>query len=183
MTVELDFFNKGIFLDQYMDEMTEKKEESFAVYEGFQCPQTASFYAQLQPKATKVLIITEDWCGDAMMNNPILRKIGELAHLDMRVAYRDADPTLIDRHLTNGGRSIPVYLLLDEAGEVVAKWGPRAQLVQQDVTERMAALPEQTAPDFEEKKKETIQQLTQAYVTNAKYWEAVHDELVALITK
>ncbi len=52
------------------------------------------------------------------MNNPIFRKIAEAAELDVRAVYRDEDTDLIDRHLTNGGRSIPVYLLLDEDGEV-----------------------------------------------------------------
>ena len=56
----------------------------------------------------------------------VLRRIAEAADLDVRAVYRDEDTDLIDRHLTNGGRSIPVYYSLDEDGEVEAKWGPRA---------------------------------------------------------
>ena len=41
--------------------------------------------------------------------------------------------TLIDRYLTNGGRSIPMYLLLGKDGEVIAKWGPRAAQLQEYV--------------------------------------------------
>ena len=76
------------------------------------CPEDDEFIELLKDKETEILVITEDWCGDAMMNNPVLRKIAEAAGLDVRAVYRDADTDLIDRHLTNGGRSIPVYLLL-----------------------------------------------------------------------
>ena len=118
-----------------------------------------------------------------MMNNAILRHLGEVYDLDMRIAYRDADTTLIDRHLTNGGRSIPIYLLLDDEGEVLGKWGPRAQMIQRDVTKIMSNLPDKEAPNFEEKRSEAIQHLTTQYKENRDYWLAVHDELVMWLTK
>src|SRR5690606_11770860 len=96
---------------------------------------------------------TEDWCGDAMMNNPILRRIAEAAELDVRTAYRDEDTDLIDKHLTNGGRSIPIYLLLDDEGEVISKWGPRAASIQEDVLERRKQLPAKEDPSFDEKQR------------------------------
>ena len=76
------------------------------------CLQDDEFIELLKVKKPNILVITEDWCGDAMMNNPVLRRIAEAAELDVRAVYRDADTDLIDKHLTNGGRSIPVYLLL-----------------------------------------------------------------------
>ena len=50
---------------------------------------------------SKVLVITEDWCGDAMMNLPIL-KLSEALNLEVRVFHRDDDTKLIDQYLTNG---------------------------------------------------------------------------------
>ena len=94
------------------------------------------------------------------MNNPILRRIAEAADLDVRAVYRDADTDLIDRHLTNGGRSIPVYLLLDEEGEVEAKWGPRAASIQEYVMGLRKDMPPADAPDFKEKQQEFIKRLT-----------------------
>ena len=126
MKTEKQYFNEAISLEQYMDKMEKHKEESFRIYEQFEVPEDDEFIELLKEKKPNILVITEDWCGDAMMNNPVLRRIAEAADLDVRAVYRDTDTDLIDRHLTNGGRSIPVYLFLDENGEVEAKWGPRA---------------------------------------------------------
>ena len=90
------------------------------------CQQDDEFIELLKEKKPNILVITEDWCGDAMMNNPVLRRIAEAADLDVRAAYRDADTDLIDRHLTNGGSRFLFTYCLDEDGEVEAKWGPRA---------------------------------------------------------
>ena len=62
-----------------------------------------------------------------------MRKIAEAADLEVRAVYRDENLELMDQYLTNGGRSIPVYLLLNKKGEVISKWGPRAEKVQQYV--------------------------------------------------
>ena len=43
--------------------------------------QDDEFIELLKEKKPNILVITEDWCGDAMMNNPILRKIAEAADL------------------------------------------------------------------------------------------------------
>ena len=46
---------------------------------------------------SKVLVISEDWCGDAMMNLPILKRISESLQLEVRVFHRDEDTNLIDQ--------------------------------------------------------------------------------------
>ena len=63
----------------------------------------------------------------------LIGKTSEAANVEIRTAYRDEDTDLIDLHLTNGGRAIPIYVILNEAGEVVGKWGPRAPELQRMV--------------------------------------------------
>jgi len=80
----------------------------------------------------QILVITEGWCGDAAQIVPILPKI-ESAFPDkfeLKFVLRDQHLSLMDAHLTNGGRAIPVVLLIDETGELVFKWGPRPQVLQ-----------------------------------------------------
>ncbi|MNR36646.1 hypothetical protein D3C85_1545920 [compost metagenome] len=49
----------------------------------------------------------------------------------MKLTLRDKNLPLIDAHLTNGGRAIPVLLILDEEGNLVLpKWGPRPAVLQ-----------------------------------------------------
>lgn len=72
----------------------------------------------------KFLIISEGWCGDAGQTVPAVSLFFEEKN-DVRIIYRDENPDLIDLFLTNGTRSIPIVVILDENNEVIAHWGPR----------------------------------------------------------
>jgi len=79
------------------------------------------------------LVITEGWCGDAAQIVPVINKIVSEApdKFQLKLTLRDKNLPLIDAHLTNGGRSIPVLLILDEAGNLLLpKWGPRPAVLQ-----------------------------------------------------
>ena len=81
----------------------------------------------------KLWVITEGWCGDAAQIVPVFNKIAEAAtdKFELKFVLRDKNLPLIDAHLTNGGRAIPVLLVLDEKGEKVIKsWAPRPQVLQ-----------------------------------------------------
>ena len=69
-----------------------------------------------------LLVLVEDWCGDAFNTVPLAAAV---PGLDMRVLARDENPDLMDSHLTNGSRSIPVVMVLDEQFEELGWWGPR----------------------------------------------------------
>ena len=81
----------------------------------------------------RFLVITEGWCGDAAQIVPIINKVVSAApeKFDLKLTLRDKNLTLIDAHLTNGGRAIPVLLILDAEGNLVLpKWGPRPAVLQ-----------------------------------------------------
>jgi hypothetical protein len=80
----------------------------------------------------KFLVITEGWCGDAAQIVPVFNKIAtaSLGKIDLKFVLRDQNLPLIDAHLTNGGRAIPVLLVLNQNGEVLASWAPRPQVLQ-----------------------------------------------------
>jgi len=82
----------------------------------------------------KFLVITEGWCGDAAQIIPVFNKIAvaSLGKIDLRFVLRDKNLPLIDAHLTNGGRAIPVLIILNEAADqVLATWAPRPQILQE----------------------------------------------------
>jgi hypothetical protein len=66
----------------------------------------------------RVLVLSEDWCGDCTDNLPILNRIAaESGKLDVRIVSRDDHPDLMDSHLNRGEfRSIPVMIFVDPAG-------------------------------------------------------------------
>lgn len=80
----------------------------------------------------RFLVISEGWCGDAAQLVPLFQKMAELvpAHIELKLVLRDTNLPLIDAHLTNGGRAIPKLLVLDDAGVLVAEWGPRPHILQ-----------------------------------------------------
>jgi hypothetical protein len=74
----------------------------------------------------KLLVISEDWCGDASNTVPVIAKLADVAPgVELRVVKRDEHPELMDRHLTAGARSIPLIVVLDRDFRPVGQWGPR----------------------------------------------------------
>ncbi|RQP08536.1 MAG: thioredoxin family protein [Chryseobacterium sp.] len=72
----------------------------------------------------KVMIISEAWCGDASQCVPVVNAFFS-GNNEVRISYRDGENSAIDHFLTNGGKSIPIVVLLDDDFNVIAHWGPR----------------------------------------------------------
>lgn len=78
-----------------------------------------------------LLVLSEDWCGDAVNTVPIVAKLAERSpNTDLRVLGRDTNPDLMNAHLTGASRSIPVVIALDESFEERGWWGPRPTVLQ-----------------------------------------------------
>lgn len=80
----------------------------------------------------RLLVLADDWCGDAVNTLPVVARLAEAApNLELRLLGREEMPELMDRHLTHGARSIPVVILLDEAGVERGWWAPRPRPLQE----------------------------------------------------
>ncbi|HLV52281.1 MAG TPA: thioredoxin family protein [Flavobacterium sp.] len=81
------------------------------------------------------LVLTESWCGDAAQNIPVLKKIAdENPLIDFRLVLRDDNDELMQKYLTNGGRSIPKLIAISEDMEKeLFTWGPRPAAAQTEV--------------------------------------------------
>jgi len=78
-----------------------------------------------------LLVVLEDWCGDAVNTVPALARLVErVPSIELRILRRDENLTLTDEHLTQGKRAIPVIIVLDEDMQEVACWGPRPRELQ-----------------------------------------------------
>lgn len=168
--------------EQYIQDMEQNQAEVLNIYQDFDMPADDERIEKIKEKGYRyVLVITEDWCGDAMMNNPILKHIAEKAHLEVRAFYRDDNTDLIDQYLTNGkSRSIPIYIFMNEKFEQKAVWGPRTVNVQKFVEEvRKDALPDKQDPSFEEKQKEVHLKIRERYLTDASFWNDVYESIVS----
>ena len=73
-----------------------------------------------------LLVLSEEWCGDAVNTVPVVAKLAALSpNLELRVLARDENLDLMDAHLTGTSRSIPVVIVLDEEFNERGWWGPR----------------------------------------------------------
>ena len=87
------------------------------------------------------LVLSEGWCGDAAQIVPVIHKMAEVTDkVELRIALRDDNDTLMQHFLTNGGKAIPKLIVLDaETLEVVADWGPRPHGAKQLILDYKAA--------------------------------------------
>ncbi|QQK79370.1 thioredoxin family protein [Salicibibacter cibi] len=177
-----DWFAKGTTAEVYIENMSQHKDNLQHVYEQFNLPDDA----RLEGAGTspRVIVLTEDWCGDAMINVPILLHIAEKMNMDVSMLLRDSNLELMDQYLTNGkSRSIPIFIFIDENGNEVAKWGPRAPEVQAKVEALFSKLPAKDAPDYEDKWKETLSSLTQMFREDENVWGEVYESIMKTLVK
>ncbi|RDI40028.1 thioredoxin family protein [Falsibacillus pallidus] len=174
-----NWFEKGMKPKDYIDSMQVHKENLQMVYEGFNIPEgDRSLWNSVAERGLRVIVLTEDWCGDAMVNVPILMKIAEAADIEMSLLSRDQNLELMDQYLTNGtSRAIPIFIFINAAGEEEAVWGPRAPKVQEFVDQVRADMPDKEAPDFKEKQQKMIQTLTNKYTADRSVWETVYESI------
>jgi hypothetical protein len=90
----------------------------------------------------KLLVIAEDWCGDASSTIPVVAKLAAtVPGLELRVILRDENPEVMDRYLTNGSRSIPIVIALDDEYRELGHWGPRPRELQAWVMDHRLTIP------------------------------------------
>lgn len=99
---------------------------------------------QAVPPGTRrrLLVIAEDWCGDASSTIPAVARFADaVPGMELRVLRRDEHPELMDRYLTDGARAIPIVIVLDEAWRELGHWGPRPAALQAFVMENRPLIP------------------------------------------
>ncbi|GIN73257.1 thioredoxin [Bacillus sp. J14TS2] len=173
------WFQKGITSEEYIQSMQNHQENSKYILQHFEIPtQDSEFFSELKKKALRVIVITEDWCGDAMVNVPILLRLAENADMDVRMILRDQNLELMDQYLTNGtSRSIPIFIFIDQAGKEYAVWGPRADSIQYFVEEQRSKLPPKDEPQFAERQKEMYEQMMKKYLEDRSVWTDIYESI------
>jgi Thioredoxin len=82
------------------------------------------------------VLISEGWCGDAANSVPVIAKMSELSdRVKLHIIIRDENPDVMNEYLTNGAKSIPILIVLDEHYNELFVWGPRPSDLQKEVLE------------------------------------------------
>ena len=132
-------FEQGMTFQQYLDQMGTNKETFTKFLSEIKIrPEDKEALAKLGKKL-KVMVITEDWCGDALYNVPVLAKLVEgTPNIELRVFLRDKNADLMDQYLNQGMyRSIPVFAFFDENMNEVARLLERPSKITDQLEKKM----------------------------------------------
>jgi hypothetical protein len=137
-----DRFEGALTFEEYLETVEKNRELWHAIYERVRLPEDVVEDARSLSGTWHLVALSEDWCGDAVNTLPVVARLADEAGWDLRVLGRDANPDIMDAHLTDGrSRSIPVIIVYDENFEEVGWWGPRPREIQRWVLSEGLSLP------------------------------------------
>ncbi|HWC05244.1 MAG TPA: thioredoxin family protein [Methylomirabilota bacterium] len=135
-------FAQGMTFQQYLDQMTTNKDKFLETMAAVRvAPEDRAVFAS-RPEKLNVLVLTEDWCGDALTNLPVLARMAEGApNVELRIFLRDQNPDLMDQYLNRGlFRSIPVFVFFDGDMKEVARFVERPPKVTEYMEQKQLEL-------------------------------------------
>ncbi|NQV72543.1 thioredoxin family protein [bacterium] len=72
--------------------------------------------------------VTDDWCIDSAYSLPLLQWISSRKKdIQLIIGLKNDNLQVLDEYLTDGARSIPKLIIENQAGEIVAVWGPQPE--------------------------------------------------------
>lgn len=126
MDLTQDRWNAAPDFAAYLPTVQKYPELWAAMHRTSRVPEEMVSRALAIPGRWRLVALVEDWCGDAVNVVPILaRLVEEVPSFELRLLGRDANPDLMNAHLTGTARAIPVVIVYDESLTEVGWWGPR----------------------------------------------------------
>ncbi len=158
-------FEQGMTLQEYLDQMTTNRDKFLEAMAAVRlAPEDRAVFASRR-EPLNVLVITEDWCGDALTNFPVLARMVEGAPaVQLRVFLRDRNPDLMAQYLNRGVfKSIPVFVFFDAEMKELARFVERppriTELIEQKQLELRRALRAEHAAEWRQAAAEEIRAL------------------------
>jgi len=116
----------ALTFDRFVGDSSQHCELWRGVYRTAHVPAWATEAAARLGRRLRLVVLTEDWCGDASSTVPVVARFAEAAGFELRVLRRDQHPEVMDRYLSpTGARAIPVVIVLTETMDEVGHWGSR----------------------------------------------------------
>ncbi len=116
MAVTQERFAQGLSFQEYIAQMQQNQEKFVDNYDQAELAGDAVNFVCNLNVPLNVMIITEDWCGDALTYVPVFGRLAECSDCwDMKVFLRDQNLDLADQYLKEGKyRAVPVFVFFDE---------------------------------------------------------------------
>ena len=137
-------FYCGESFPEFLDSVVQFRELWHQIYDRAELTEEMVSAAETIQGQWRFLVLAEDWCGDAVHVVPFLARLQEaFPQFEVRILSRDENPDIMNTHLTNGTRSIPVVIILDDDFQEVAWWGPRPKPLQELFLKEIKPLPQE----------------------------------------
>lgn len=129
-------YHSALTFTEYLGAVQKNQELWHGVYQRATVPLDVAQKVAGYNQQFHLLALSEDWCGDAVNLLPVVARLAEAApNVELRILGRDANPDLMDTHLTGTSRSIPVVVVYDQEFNELGWWGPRPTELQKWVKE------------------------------------------------
>jgi len=129
---------------EFLEKVRNRRDLWHQIYARARVPDELLERARALPGRWRLLALAEDWCGDGTGTLPFLARLAEaVPNLEMKVLSRDENPDLMNAHLSNGKRSMPVVMVLDEEYREVGWWGSRPSPLQELFDAELHGLPKE----------------------------------------
>ncbi len=141
--IDASNWQAGLSMTAFIDTITQHKKAMRKRYEKV-ClqPEECLPFTGLE-KQVYVVVMTEEWCTDCLMNLPILARIADTApRMELRIFIRKDWPDLRAYYTEREIHSIPVATFLDENFNIIATWIERPQAAHERLGAWKAAHPE-----------------------------------------
>jgi ADP-heptose:LPS heptosyltransferase len=141
------------------------------------------------------LVMTEDWCGDGVLNLPIISKIVQaMPHAELKIVYRTGHDDLNGQYMARGITHLPVVTFFDDDASELATWEEHPAIGTTLFEEWKASQPEfmsiRYATDIDEAEREQklkpfyrqlLQEMFTWYDGERNLQKATVDEIYALL--
>lgn len=111
-----ELFATAMTIDEYLSRMRERREQFIENIERTKVtPEQRERFSRAPLQGFRVLVFTEDWCGDSAQFVPMLVKLArEVPGIEVRVARRDENRELAERYPRHDGyHAIPIFVFFD----------------------------------------------------------------------
>lgn len=181
-------WEKGLSISDLIAGMTANKEAMQRRYHTIELTGSEKDRLMSLSIPRRLMVLTEEWCSDCLMNLPVLARLAETAsNIDIRFFVRKDWPEL--RAYFNGRDiySLPTVQVLDESFKPLSVWVERPQAAHQRLAEWKEAHPEvehtrRRADLTSEQKREMLRNFSDLLLGDMEKWytqdlqsETVHE--------
>lgn len=195
MALNNDIFTAGLTPPDYVNQIRNYRSFVRELNEQIEVDQkwVDGFAAELakRPDIKGATFMSEDWCGDAACNLPVLAEICEKAELELRVIRGSEQPELNSYYEDDGTDHIPVFSIWSSDFTEIIRWVEAPEGIQQKKDAWKTLRPEfMELYEKRETDKDAAKQFAKLYMEflvemAAWYreggWKEVCDEITALL--